>query len=262
MAVVLRNQNYTSDVRYLPVASSTTIAKGDIVFLDQDRTVVPAEAADIGTLSQNQILVAQSFAGIALAASKDGQTEDIPVRIAGDYLADCTASTFSVGDLVGCADDGSGGASNQTLVKVSERSRALGHVITNEPNATSLVKVHLFGILKEGLPAREMTTIYQNASPSTSSDILLTSFPNGGRVMRAKARLGTGCDTTETVSLQFTNGSGNMGSPIVLDNALGTDWTNYSASLLPFDPNTELYLDITVTNPSTAANLDLVFTTI
>jgi hypothetical protein len=87
----------------LPVDSATVIEIGDMVWLDTDDAKPAASQSDQGTESANQQLLHDVFAGVAMQASRAGDTQPIRVATTGVFEFDCLSTTLEVGDLM-CSD--------------------------------------------------------------------------------------------------------------------------------------------------------------
>ena len=84
----------------LPVDSATVIEIGDLVYLDTD-DAKPASAAGRCRAPKpaNQEAFHDKFAGVAMQASRNGDTQPIRVATTGVFEFDCLSSTFEVGKL-------------------------------------------------------------------------------------------------------------------------------------------------------------------
>src|SRR4051794_31209557 len=85
----------------LPVDSATVIEIGDLVYLDTDDAKPASAQADQGTKGTNQQLIHDFFAGVAMQASRSGDTQPIRVATTGVFELDCVSATAEVGDLMG-----------------------------------------------------------------------------------------------------------------------------------------------------------------
>lgn len=257
MSIVLRAAPFKNGQRVFPVAAGAVIAKGDIVTLDPNGALAPASLVpNGGAIGKTQSLISSNFVGIALVSSSASQTDPILVRVDGDFLADCVPGAYQVGDSLGCADSGDGSASSQVLTKVSSAKQAIGYAVKSEAAGSTKVRCRLLGTYESPRTGPESITFSQG-TVATVSDEWLRSFPSGGVLGNLKARLGTGCDTTETVTIQLTNGTDDLGDALVLDNTTSAGWTPDTALMVGLEPDEDVYLDITHANPSTAANLDI-----
>lgn len=111
----------------LPVDSATVIEIGDMVFLDIDDAKPASGQTDQGTELGNQQLFHDIFAGVAMQASRNGDTQPIRVAATGVFEFDCLSTTLEVGDLL-TPDENAGGTAllNQTVVKVTNANAAIG----------------------------------------------------------------------------------------------------------------------------------------
>jgi len=88
----------------LPVASATVIEIGDLVYLDT--TAKPASSLSYGaSLAATQEAFHDKFAGVAMQASRNGDTQDIRVATTGVFEFGCASATFEVGARIGVDDN-------------------------------------------------------------------------------------------------------------------------------------------------------------
>ncbi len=81
MAAVVRFRSGIVDLHKVPVAASTIVAPGDLVFLDEGKAK-PAALFPMGeTLAATKVAFAKVFIGIAHEASAAGETEEISVDL-------------------------------------------------------------------------------------------------------------------------------------------------------------------------------------
>ena len=78
----------------LPVDSATVIEIGDLVYLDTDDAKPASAQADQGTEAANQELFHDKFAGVAMQASRNGDTQPIRVATTGVFEFDCLSTTL------------------------------------------------------------------------------------------------------------------------------------------------------------------------
>jgi len=137
----------------LPVDSSTVIEIGDLVYLDTDDVKPASLQADQGTQSGNQNLFHDNFAGVAMQASNDGDTESIRVASTGVFELDCLSAPFEVGDLIG-ADENSGGTGleNQVAASVTAVNEAVGRCAKRVNPAGTRVLIDIVGTVLRGGP--------------------------------------------------------------------------------------------------------------
>jgi hypothetical protein len=144
----------TSPVQ-LPVDSATVIEIGDMVYLDTDDAKPASAQADQGTETGNQQLFHDFFAGVAMQASRSGDTQPIRVATTGVFEFDCLSATLEVGDLMG-SDEHSGGTSllNQTVVKVTTANAAVGRCAKRvNPAGTRVLVDVVSSVVKGGTQA-------------------------------------------------------------------------------------------------------------
>lgn len=139
----------------MPVDSATVIEIGDLVYLDTD-DVKPASAQlDQGAEATNQQLFHDLFVGVAMQASRSGDTQPIRVATTGVFEFDCLSTTLEVGDLLG-SDENVGGTAllSQTVVKVTNANAAVGRCAKRlNPAGTRVLIDIVSSILKGGTQA-------------------------------------------------------------------------------------------------------------
>ena len=100
----------------MPVASATVIEIGDFVCLVSALLVPAASVADAGDAAANRKAVSNVFAGIAVSASRNGDTDDVLVVQEGIVMLNQkTAAAINVGTPVEIYADASA-AESQTIV--------------------------------------------------------------------------------------------------------------------------------------------------
>ena len=137
----------------LPVDSATVIEIGDMVYLDVDDAKPASAQADQGTESSNQLLIHDVFAGVAMQASRAGDTQPIRVATTGVFEFDCPSGTAEVGDLF-CADENVAGNAllNQTVAKVATATAAVGRCAKRVNPAGTRVLVDIVSSVVKGGP--------------------------------------------------------------------------------------------------------------
>jgi hypothetical protein len=139
----------------LPVDSSTVIEIGDMLYLDNDDAKPASAQADQGSEGGNQQLFHDLFAGVAMQASRSGDTQPIRVATTGVFEFDCLSTTQEVGDLMG-SDEHSGGTAllNQTVVEVANANAAVGRCAKRlNPAGTRVLVDIVSSVVKGGTQA-------------------------------------------------------------------------------------------------------------
>ena len=134
-----------------PVASSTVIEIGDLLYYDTN-TAKPAAMQTPGSnKSTSQSNFAAKFLGVAMQASPAGSTMPIRVVTDGVFEFDCTSNLFELGNIVGI-DETAGRLSleNQKLDKATAVGGAIGRVCRREGTATTSVQVQLRSVVMHG----------------------------------------------------------------------------------------------------------------
>lgn len=110
-----------------PVDSPTVIEIGDLVFLDTDDAKPFKDMPDQGTLVSNQQITKDSFLGVAMQASRAGDSKPIRVATTGVFEFEVASTTIELGEMLGAAEDGAGVTiQNQIVRTVATSDRALG----------------------------------------------------------------------------------------------------------------------------------------
>ena len=137
------------------VASATVIAIGDLIWQDTGASNVPKPAADITwntNIATTQEDFHDKFMGVALDASRSGDTNQIRVATAGVFEFDCASATFKAGDLVGTAKQTGNAIENQKVVAVATANLAIGRVEKDYASATTKVLVRIDSVVMTGGP--------------------------------------------------------------------------------------------------------------
>jgi hypothetical protein len=139
----------------LPVDSTTVIEIGDMLYLDVDDAKPGASQSNQGTKASNQQLFHDTFAGVAMQASRNGDTQPIRVATTGVFEFDCASTTLEVGDTMGPETNGAGTVIlNQTAVKVASADKAIGRCAKRlSPAGTRVLIDVVSSMLKGGAQA-------------------------------------------------------------------------------------------------------------
>jgi hypothetical protein len=137
----------------LPVDATTVIEIGDLVYLETDDARPASAAADAGTEAANQEAFHDKFAGIAMQASRNGDTQPIRVATAGVFEFDCLSGTYEVGKLIG-ADENAGGTAleKQIVTPVATANLAIGRCAKRVNPAATRVLVDIVSTMQRGGP--------------------------------------------------------------------------------------------------------------
>ncbi|MCC7475124.1 MAG: hypothetical protein IT425_06985 [Pirellulales bacterium] len=137
----------------LPVDSATVIEIGDLVYLDVDDAKPASSQTDQGTELANQQFFHDLFAGVAMQASRSGDTQPIRVASTGVFEFDCLSTTLEVGDMLS-SDENAGGTAllNQTVAKVTNINAAIGRCAKRLNPAGTRVLVDVVGTVLRGGP--------------------------------------------------------------------------------------------------------------
>ena len=123
------------------VDSATVIEVGDLVYLATD-DVRPASDLTWDTNGDTtRATFANTFVGVAVDQSKDGDTDEIGVDISPDsiYQMDCDAATFENGDTIG-PNDSASLLEDQKVVAETTAASACGFVQKRYSANTTIVE--------------------------------------------------------------------------------------------------------------------------
>src|SRR3990172_8710649 len=137
----------------LPVDSATVIEIGDLVYLDTDDAKPASAQADQGTEAANQEFFHDRYAGVAMQASRNGDTQPIRVATAGVFEFDCLSTTFEVGKLIG-DDENAGGTAleRQIVAPVATANLAIGRCAKRVNTAATRVLIDIVSTMQRGGP--------------------------------------------------------------------------------------------------------------
>jgi hypothetical protein len=137
----------------LPVDATTVIEIGDLVYLETDDARPASSQSDAGTEAANQEAFHDKFAGVAMQASRNGDTQPIRVATAGVFEFDCLTGTYEVGKLIG-ADENAGGTAleKQLVTPVATANLAIGRCAKRVNPAATRVLVDVVSTVQRGGP--------------------------------------------------------------------------------------------------------------
>ena len=128
----------------VPVDATTVIEIGDLVYLDTDDAKPASAHADQGTEVANQEAFHDKFAGVAMQASRNGDTQPIRVATSGVFEFDCLLTAFEVGKLIG-VDESAGRTAleRQLVAPVATANLAIGRCAKRVSPAATRVLVDI-----------------------------------------------------------------------------------------------------------------------
>lgn len=137
----------------LPVDATTVIEIGDLIYLEVDDARPASLQADAGTEAANQEAFHDKFAGVAMQASRNGDTQPIRVATAGVFEFDCLAGTYEVGKLIG-GDENAGGTAleKQLVTPVATANLAIGRCAKRVSPAATRVLIDIVSTMQRGGP--------------------------------------------------------------------------------------------------------------
>lgn len=137
----------------LPVDATTVIEIGDLVYLETDDARPASSQADQLTEAANQELFHDKFAGVAMQASRNGDTQPIRAATAGVFEFDCLSATFEVGKLIGADENAAGVAlEKQVVAPVATANLAVGRCASRVSPAATRVLVDIVSTVQRGGP--------------------------------------------------------------------------------------------------------------
>jgi hypothetical protein len=121
------------------VDSAQTIDIGDNVYQVTD-DARPADQISYSSLAQTQEDFVDSYLGVAMQRSRNGDTDPIRVATTSVFEFTCAAATFELGDLVGPDDNaGASALECQKVIAVTKAPRPIGRVDKRYASNTTLV---------------------------------------------------------------------------------------------------------------------------
>jgi hypothetical protein len=153
MSNVMRWRYGETNPVVLAVDAATVIEIGDLVIFDVD-DVKPASSVTYGaSLAATQELVHDKFVGVAMQASRAGETAAIRVATSGVFEFDLASATVQVGTRIG-VDDNAGGTAmlNQQVIAVAAGSPELsiGTCARLASSATTILVAIKSTVLNDG----------------------------------------------------------------------------------------------------------------
>ncbi len=137
----------------LPVEVGYVIEIGDLLYLEGGSAKPASFQSDQGTLAANQELFHDNFVGVAMQCAKGASAETIRVATSGVFEFACLPATFSVGDLLGSTEDGTGGElESQFVIGVATENLALGRCVKQTPTGADKVLVDIVSTVLHGGP--------------------------------------------------------------------------------------------------------------
>jgi hypothetical protein len=137
----------------LPVDATTVVEIGDLIYLETDDARPASSQADQLTEAANQELFHDKFAGVAMQASRNGDTQPIRVATAGVFEFDCLSATFEVGKLIGVDETAAGTAlEKQVVAPVATANLAIGRCAKRVNPAATKVLVDVVSTVQRGGP--------------------------------------------------------------------------------------------------------------
>ncbi len=150
MADVMRWRYGDTSPVSAPVDSATVIEIGDLVYLETDDARPATSQADLGTEAQNQEGFHDKFLGVAMQASRNGDTAPIRVATTGVFEFISASATYELGALVGLV--GATTLADQEVKAVATENLAIGRVAKRVNPAGTTVLVDIVSTVMRGGP--------------------------------------------------------------------------------------------------------------
>ncbi len=136
-----------------PTNSGHVVEIGDLVYLDVNVAKPASSQADQGTLTANQELFHDNFLGVAMQASKAGETTPIRIATSGVFEFACNAEAFEMGDLIGGNEEGTGTQLDQQMVTgVAAANLSIGRCVSRVPSPSNAVLMEVVSTIVRGGP--------------------------------------------------------------------------------------------------------------
>lgn len=174
------------DIKMFAVDTGSVIEVGDLVYHDTN-DVKPASDFTYGaSLEVTQANFAAVFAGIAMNASRSGETNPIAVAQRGLAKMICASATFEVGDRLN-VDDNAGGTAlvDQQVIAVDDNAVAIGKVARRVASAATAVIME-FEASTRATKGQDIQSIVLYEGLITAAADLVTSFTFGRPVELAR----------------------------------------------------------------------------
>jgi len=136
VANVMRYRWGEENPRLFAVDSATVIEIGDLLWLDTDDVKPAADLTWNANLATTQGDFAAAFAGVAMQASKAGETDEIRVATTAIFEFACAAATFEIGNIINCAKATGDALESQKVVAATD---AIGKVAKREASNSTTV---------------------------------------------------------------------------------------------------------------------------
>ncbi|MEM9353748.1 MAG: hypothetical protein AAGA92_12105 [Planctomycetota bacterium] len=134
-------------------ADSSLIEVGDLVALSSGSAVSAGTFANLGSEPANQEAFHDSFLGVAMQQSPEGETQSIRVATSGVFEFLSASATYGIGDLLGTHEPVSGAELyNQSIATVLSPSLAIGRCVRSQPQAAAKVLVDVVSTVVRGGP--------------------------------------------------------------------------------------------------------------
>jgi hypothetical protein len=150
MADVMRWRYGDTNPVSAAVDAATVIEIGDLVYQEVDDARPASAQADLGTEAQNQEGFHDKFLGVAMQASRNGDTAPIRVATSGVFEFVTAAAAYELGALVGLV--GATTLADQELKAVATENLAVGRVAKRVNPAGTAVYVEIVSTVMRGGP--------------------------------------------------------------------------------------------------------------
>lgn len=150
MADVMRWRYGDTNPVSAAVDAATVIEIGDLVYQEVDDARPASSQADLGTEAQNQEGFHDKFLGVAMQASRAGDTAPIRVATSGVFEFITASASYELGALVGLV--GATALADQEVKSVATENLAIGRVAKRVNPAGTSVYVDVVSTVMRGGP--------------------------------------------------------------------------------------------------------------
>ena len=135
------------------IDATTVIEIGDLLFFNGTYVERASSQVDQASESGNQEVFHDNFAGVAMQASRDGDTQPIRVATAGVFEFGTLSTTYQVGELIGIDEAPSGTQlEDQVVAAVATANLAIGRCAKRVDSADTKVLVEVVSTVSHGGP--------------------------------------------------------------------------------------------------------------
>ncbi len=140
------------------VNSETIIEIGDLIWLDTDDTKPASNFSWTTDAATTQANFKEKFLGVAMQASRDGDTNPIRFIYDGVFEMDASSASYELGSMVAPAKSSGEKLLNQQVAASSAAAGAIGIVHKAAPSSSTRVLVRIRSQVMDGIRIGEDAT--------------------------------------------------------------------------------------------------------